>query len=126
VKAFSDLYAALDATTKTNEKIEALTRYLSTTPPEDAIWGIAFLIGRRPKRLIESRKLAQWALDEARMPEWIFGECYSALGDFAEAPRRVVSRRALSPAGGDPAAEVAPAACVGDVRVVSTFSQRGE
>ena len=84
VKAFADLYAALDATTKTNEKIEALTRYLSAAPPEDAIWGISFLIGRRPKRLIESRKLAQWALEEARMPEWMFGECYSAVGDFAE------------------------------------------
>jgi DNA ligase-1 len=84
MKAFSDLYAALDGTTKTNEKIEALTHYLSTTPPEDAIWGIAFLIGRRPKRLIESRKLAQWALEESRMPEWMFGECYSAVGDFAE------------------------------------------
>jgi DNA ligase-1 len=84
VKAFADLYAALDGTTKTNEKIEALTRYLSTAPPEDAIWGIAFLIGRRPKRLIESRKLAAWALQESRMPEWMFGECYSAVGDFAE------------------------------------------
>ncbi len=84
MKAFADLYAALDATTKTNEKIEALTKYLAVAPPEDAIWGIAFLIGRRPKRLIESRKLAQWALEEAQMPEWMFGECYSAVGDFAE------------------------------------------
>src|SRR5581483_2785834 len=50
LKAFADLYAALDATTKTNEKIEALTQYLKTAPSEDAIWGIAFLIGRRPKR----------------------------------------------------------------------------
>jgi DNA ligase-1 len=84
VKAFSDLYAALDGTTKTNEKIDALTQYLTAAPPEDAIWAIAFLIGRRPKRLIESRKLAQWALAEARMPEWMFSECYSAVGDFAE------------------------------------------
>jgi DNA ligase-1 len=84
VKAFSDLYAALDGTTKTNEKIEALTAYVKTAPAEDAIWAIAFLIGRRPKRLIESRKLAQWALAAARMPEWMFGECYSAVGDFAE------------------------------------------
>jgi DNA ligase-1 len=84
MRAFADLYAALDSTTKTNEKIAALTHYLTTTPPEDAIWGISFLIGRRPKRLIESRKLAQWALEEARMPEWMFGECYSAVGDFAE------------------------------------------
>jgi DNA ligase-1 len=84
VKVFADLYAALDGTTKTNEKIEALGAYLASAPPEDAIWAISFLIGRRPKRLIESRKLAQWALEEARMPEWMFGECYSAVGDFAE------------------------------------------
>ena len=29
MKAFAELYAALDATTKTNEKIEALTAYFS-------------------------------------------------------------------------------------------------
>jgi len=27
VKSFAELYAALDATTKTNEKVAALTRY---------------------------------------------------------------------------------------------------
>ena len=84
MKVFAGLYAALDSTTKTNEKIGALRRYLTAAPPEDAIWAISFLIGRRPKRLVESRKLAQWALEEAHMPEWMFGECYSAVGDFAE------------------------------------------
>jgi len=34
VKAFAELYAALDATTKTNEKIEALANYFSRVPPE--------------------------------------------------------------------------------------------
>src|SRR6266851_2802332 len=62
MKAFADLYAALDETTKTNEKVDALTRYLKAVPPEDAAWAIHFLIGRRPKRLVESRKLARWAI----------------------------------------------------------------
>ncbi len=84
MKAFAELYAALDATTKTNEKIEALAAYFSCVPPEDAAWAIHFLIGRRPKRLIESRKLWQWAIDEAGIPEWLFGECYEAVGDAAE------------------------------------------
>jgi DNA ligase-1 len=96
VRAFANLYAALDGTTKTNEKIEALTRYLGTVPPEDAIWAISFLIGRRPKRLIESRKLAQWALEEAGMPEWMFGECYSAVGDFAEVMALLLPQSAAS------------------------------
>jgi len=84
VKAFAELYAALDETTKTNEKVDALTRYFSSVPPADAAWATAFLIGRRPKRLLESRKLAQWAIEEAGIPDWLFGECYHAVGDFAE------------------------------------------
>src|SRR5580704_11468698 len=84
VKAFAELYAALDQTTKTNEKIRALTRYFAIAPPEDAAWAVSFLIGRRPKRLLESRKLAEWAIAEAGVPDWLFGECYHAVGDFAE------------------------------------------
>ena len=54
MKAFADLYVALDETTKTNEKVAALTKYLSAAAPEDAAWAVHFLIGRRPKRLLES------------------------------------------------------------------------
>lgn len=84
MKAFAELYAALDATTKTNEKLEALAAYLSRVPPEDAAWAIHFLIGRRLKRLIEARKLCQWAMEEAGVPDWLFAECYDAVGDLAE------------------------------------------
>jgi DNA ligase 1 len=84
VKAFAELYAALDETTKTNAKIAALKQYLEAAQPEDAAWAIHFLIGRRPKRLLESRKLAEWAIEEAGVPDWLFGESFHAVGDFAE------------------------------------------
>jgi DNA ligase-1 len=84
MKAFAELYTALDETTKTNEKIEALVAYFRAAAPEDAVWAIHFLIGRRIKRLIETRKLVEWAIAEAGVPEWIFGDCYSAVGDLAE------------------------------------------
>src|SRR5579871_531471 len=84
VRAFAELYAALDETTKTNAKIAALKKYLETAEPADAAWAVHFLIGRRPKRLLESRKLAEWAIAEAGVPDWLFGECYQAVGDFAE------------------------------------------
>ncbi len=84
MKAFAELYAALDETTKTNGKMAALTAYSAGAAPEDAAWAVNFLIGRRPKRLLESRKLAQWAIDEAGVPDWLFGESYHAVGDFAE------------------------------------------
>lgn len=84
MKAFADLYAALDETTKTNEKIAAMSRYFSSAPPGDVAWTVHFLIGRRPKRLIETRKLVEWAMAEAGIPDWLFGECYQAVGDLAE------------------------------------------
>ena len=84
MRAFADLYVALDETTKTNEKVAALTLYLRAAAPEDAAWAVNFLIGRRPKRLLESRKLGQWAVEATGVPEWLFGECYQAVGDFAE------------------------------------------
>src|SRR4051812_11213604 len=84
MRAFAELYAALDETTKTNGKVAALRHYFSVAPPEDAVWAVNFLIGGRPKRLLESRKLAQWAIEEAGVPDWLFGECYHAVGDFAE------------------------------------------
>lgn len=84
MRAFADLYAALDATTKTNEKIEALKQYLLAADPADAAWAVHFLTGRRPKRLIETRKLVEWAIEAAGIPEWLFGESYQAVGDLAE------------------------------------------
>jgi DNA ligase-1 len=102
VKEFAELYTALDETTKTNEKVAALKRYLASAPPADAAWAVNFLIGRRPKRLLESRKLAQWAIEEAGVPDWLFGECYQAVGDFAETmalllpPANASSREPLS------------------------------
>src|SRR5580700_4232757 len=84
MKAFAELYAVLGETTKTNEKVAALTSYFARVPAADAAWAATFLIGRRPKRLLESRKLAQWAIEESGIPEWLFAECYQAVGDFAE------------------------------------------
>ena len=84
MKLFARLYSALDETTKTNEKIEALVDYFRAAPPEDAVWAIHFLIGRRIKRLIPSRDLVSWTISEAGIPEWMFGDCYSAVGDLAE------------------------------------------
>ena len=84
MKAFAELYSALDETTKTGLKTDALVQYFSTVPAEDAVWAIHFLIGRRPKRLIETRKLVDWAIEESGSPAWLFDESYQAVGDLAE------------------------------------------
>ena len=84
MRAFADLYTALDETTKTNEKLDALTRYFSAAAPADAAWVVYFLSGRKPKQLVPTRKLAAWAMEEAGISDWLFVESYDSVGDLAE------------------------------------------
>jgi DNA ligase-1 len=35
-------------------------------------------------RLVPVRRLAAWAIEMSRIPEWLFEECYQAVGDLAE------------------------------------------
>ena len=84
MRDFARLYAALDETTKTSEKVDALTRYFEQAPPADAAWAVYFLIGRKPKQVVASKKIREWAAAEAGVPDWLFQESYDAVGDVAE------------------------------------------
>jgi len=84
VKRFARLFTAIDETMRTNEKVDAMVAYFSDASPADAAWAVYFLGGGRPKRLIPVRRLAQWAMDEASIPDWLFEESYEAVGDLAE------------------------------------------
>ena len=84
MKAFTDLYTSLDETTKTNQKIAALTAYFQQASPSDAAWAIYFLTGRKPKQLIQTPKMVAWGIEYAGIPEWLFAESYDAVGDLAE------------------------------------------
>ena len=84
MRRFAQLFAEIDRTTKTSEKVEAMVRYFADAPSADAAWAVYYLAGERPKRLINARKLAAWAGEAADVPEWLFDESYAAVGDLAE------------------------------------------
>jgi DNA ligase-1 len=84
VRAFTELYTALDETTKTGVKLRALVRYFSAAAAADAAWAIFFLSGRKPKQVVPTKKLRLWAVEEAGVPDWLFDESYHAAGDLAE------------------------------------------
>lgn len=84
MKQFAALFAALDATTKTNAKVAALAEYFRTAPEPDRIWTIALLSGRRPKRTVNATQLRLWAAEAAGLPDWLFEESYTIVGDLAE------------------------------------------
>jgi DNA ligase-1 len=84
VKRFAELVAAIDETTRTSEKVDAMVEYFTNAQPADAAWAVHFLSGERPKRLIPVRRLADWATHASGIPQWLFDECYTAVGDLAE------------------------------------------
>ncbi|SOE80756.1 DNA ligase, ATP-dependent, PP_1105 family [Caballeronia arationis] len=84
MKRFATLYAALDATTSTKEKLEALSAYFSAAEPEDAAWASYFLAGGKPRQSVPTRLLTELARERAGLPEWLFDESYQAVGDLAE------------------------------------------
>ena len=120
MKRFADLYEALDSTTSTLAKVEAMARYFREAPRQDAAWALWFLTGRRPKRLLGTRLLVEWTLELTGTPDWLFSESYAVVGRpggvHRPAPRRRdaggASRRhsALDLDGGahPPAARVVP------------------
>lgn len=96
MRRFAALYAALDETNKTGEKVAAIRRYLQEAPAEDAAWAVYFLIGRKPRQVVGTRKLVAWAIEAAGVPPWLFDECHEAVGDLAE----TVALLLPPPAGG--------------------------
>ena len=83
--AFSRLFARLDATSRTTEKIVALRGYFGAESAANAAWAIYFLSGQKPRQVVPTRKLGVWAAEAAGIPLWLFEECYDAVGDLAEA-----------------------------------------
>jgi DNA ligase 1 len=84
MKRFAALYTALDATTSTHNKLEALTSYFAVAEPEDAAWASYFLAGGKPRQSVPTRLLSDIARERAGLPPWLFEESYHAVGDLAE------------------------------------------
>ena len=85
MKAFTDLYLALDASTSTLDKLHALKRHLAVVAPRDAAWASYLLAGGRPRRAVPSAELRALACEAAGLPDWLFEAGYAATGDLAEA-----------------------------------------
>lgn len=84
MRRFVELFQALDTTTSTNAKVEAMVDYFQRVPAADAAWATYFLTGERIKRFITSRDLQNWAMEITGMPEWLFKDAYHTVGDTAE------------------------------------------
>ena len=84
MKNFAELFAQLDASTGNNSKLLALQDYFQNAEPADSAWAVYFLAGGKPRRLVPTKVLRRLILDVDAVPEWLFEECYEAVGDLAE------------------------------------------
>ena len=84
MKRFSQLYQALDQTTSTNAKVQALVNYFNDANAGDGAWAVYFLSGRRLKRLVSVAAMREWLSEVSDLPAWLVEETYNSVGDFAE------------------------------------------
>ena len=84
MKSFAALFEAIDSSTSTRAKTAALAQYFTNAQPRDAAWAAWFLTGNRPRQAVPTRRMAAWAAEAAKLPLWLFEECYDAVGDLAE------------------------------------------
>ena len=84
MKAFTDLYWRLDATTSTSEKVAALRDFFAAAPAADAVAALGVLSGARQLRSVSTSQLREWAADVTGYPAWLVEECYAHVGDLAE------------------------------------------
>jgi DNA ligase-1 len=81
---FADLVTELNSSTKTNDKLAALSNYFLTANDKDKVWAIAIFSERRPKRVVNTSLLQGWCCEIAQIPYWLFAECYHTVGDLSE------------------------------------------
>jgi DNA ligase-1 len=84
LKRFLELWTGLDETTKTSEKVRHLAAYFRDADPADSVWALSLLTGRRPRVPIKRSLLQLWARESAGIEQWLFDECYAAVGDLSE------------------------------------------
>ena len=84
MRLFTELYVELDQTNKTNEKVEAIRFYFERAAPADAAWAFYFLSGRKPRQIVPSKFLRDWAIEMSGIPEWLYLESRDTVGDGSE------------------------------------------
>lgn len=84
MRRFAALYAALDRTTSTLAKREAMVAYLHDAPAADSAWAMHVLGGAKLRRLAKSSELRQALAAASGCADWLIEESYSHVGDLAE------------------------------------------
>jgi len=84
MRELAALFARLDETNKTNEKVRILKEYFDRVSDDDKVHTLALFTDRKPRRQINSTLVKQYAMETANIPPWLFEESYQVVGDLGE------------------------------------------
>ena len=96
MRAFAELFRALDQTTSTKRRVTLLAQYFEQVSDEDKVWTIALFSGKRPRRTVTTRFLREWAAESAGISDWLFDETYHIVGDLAETIAKIIPQPSAS------------------------------
>lgn len=84
MRRFAALLTALDHTTRTGAKVDAIDAYLREADDADAAWAVYLLAGERHRRVLTSRALRDACVRITGLPPWLVEQSYAHVGDGAE------------------------------------------
>ncbi len=84
MKVLAKLINVLDSSNKTNSKILAIEEFLTESTEMDKYWFMRLFTGKRPRRSVKTSILRHLAVQYCQIPEWLFQESYTTVGDLAE------------------------------------------
>lgn len=84
MKYFSELITRLDQSNKTGDKVDAWVDFFEKAADKEKVWAVAIFSHRRPKSQVSINQLSDWCQQMAGISDWLFENCYHAVGDLAE------------------------------------------
>ena len=81
---FATLIDALDQSTGTARKVALIADHLRAGESHDNAWSVLLLMGEKRRRLITGRRLREILQACDAIPDWLFDDCQSHVGDSAE------------------------------------------
>ncbi|PTU01918.1 ATP-dependent DNA ligase, partial [Pseudomonas sp. HMWF031] len=81
---FATLIDALDQCTGTARKVALIADHLRAGESHDSAWSVLLLMGEKRRRLITGRRLREILQACDAIPDWLFDDCQSHVGDSAE------------------------------------------
>jgi len=84
MQRFTQLYLEVDRSNRTSDKLAAISSYVRSAPPQDAIWAVYLLSGRKIGRTVTSTQMRDWTAEISGFPAWLINESYDVVGDLSE------------------------------------------